>query len=340
MFEPQATIRWVTAVFQDPDAAAVSYRDAAPGWQQSFMELTLPLYVGAYVVAAIVALITGGTFLLGAFTFGIVVFSVLWSLAWTFVIAFIFDYLAGMFEGKRDFEKAYAVVALAIVPAAAGTALSPVPWLGWLISLAGSIYSLMLAYRFLPVFLEIPEASRVKHFVLSVVAALVVNIVVSATIGAMFVPVALVSSSVMDSSSTTVSSGMFGGLERQAEMVEEASADSYDPPSDGRLTEAQVRVFVRMLEKTQGLRERLGKPLEDLEDAEPTLSDVFSSVGGAMRMGTAEMEVVKTAGGNWAEHQWVRAQLELARVQQDLNDAVAHNYRLFQKYQDDIEQFE
>ena len=57
-------------------------------------------------------------------------------------------------------------------------------------------------------------------------------------------------------------------------------------------------------------------------------------------MSTAEMEVVKSAGGNWAEHQWVRSQIEVARIQQDLNEATEHNYNLFLKYQNEIEENE
>ncbi len=339
MFDIQATIRWVTAVLADPESAAASYRDTSPDWQQSFFQLTLPLYVGAYAVAGVLALITGGSLLLGTMTAGVFLFSLLWSIGWTFVIAFIFEYLSGMFEGKRGFDAAYAVVALAVVPAAAGSALAPLPWLGWLISLAGSIYSLMLAYRFLPVFLGIPEPARVKHFVLSIIAALVVNILVSFTIGAMFLP-SMIEDSASTRTSQSESAGVFGGFERQAAMVEEASQDVYSPPSDGELSESQVRRYVDVLEKTRRLEERLGKSMSGMEEKEPSLSDIFDGVGGAVRLSTAEMEVVKTAGGNWAEHQWVRTQLETARIQQDLNDTTEHNYNLFLRYQDEIEEFE
>ena len=104
------------------------------------------------------------------------------------MIAFIFDFLVGVFADERDFDAAYAVVGLAVIPAALGNAAAPLPWVGWLVSLAASIYSLMLAYRFIPVFLNLPEASRVKHFVVSIVAALLVNILVSITLGFTFGP--------------------------------------------------------------------------------------------------------------------------------------------------------
>jgi len=341
MFDIQNTIKWITAVLQGPESVAGSYKETGAGWQQSFVQLTLPLYIGAFVVASLVALITGGSFMYGPFSLGMMLFALIWSMAWTFVIAFIFDLLAGTFEGKRNFDGAYAVVALAIVPSAIGTAVSPLPWLGWLISLAASIYSLVLAYRFIPVFLEVPETARVKHFVLSILAAFVVNLLVTFSIGGMFIPDGAFEGSVSRPESGEVSGTIFGGLERQANYVDEASQDTYQPPADGKLSERQVRVYVDMLEKTKDLQDRLGRTLEKMEDdEEPSLTDVFSGVGDAMRMSTAEMEVVKTAGGNWAEHQWVRSQIEIARVQRDLNDAVAHNYDLFLEYQAEIEQLD
>jgi hypothetical protein len=339
VFNIQATIKWVTAIAADPNSAAAAYRETAAAWQQSFIQLTLPLYVAAYLVAVIVAFVTGGSFLFGALSPGVLMFSLIWGLAWTFVIAFIFDFLAGMFAGRRSFDAAYSVVALAIIPSAAGIAVSPLPWIGWLLSLAASLYSLMLAYRFLPIYMEIPEAARVKHFVLSVVAALVLNLLVSFTAGSIFAPSVTIGS-LDENPSQPVGTAMFSGLERQAELTEAAARDSYDPPANGELTEKQVRNYIDVTAKTQALQERLSESLQGMEDKEPSLTDVMSGVGGALRLSTAEMEVVKSGGGNWAEHQWVKNQLETARIQQDLNPTTEHNYRLFLKYQEEIEQLE
>ncbi|MGE0623751.1 MAG: Yip1 family protein [Pseudomonadales bacterium] len=342
MFDIQATIRWATAVLQDPNGACRRYRETRAGWQQTFFQLTLPLYVAAFVVSGVLALITGGSLPLGSLSLGLFVFSVLWSLGWTFVIAFIFDYFSGTFGGKRGFDEAYAVIGLAIVPAALGTAAAPLPWIGWLLSLAASIYSLYLAYQFLPVFLEIPEASRGKHYLVSVLVSLLVNLVVSAMfIGAMAPSmIEELSREQSSASSGSLGGGLFGGLERQAGIAESASLDTWDPPADGELSDAQVRAFVDVLKKTRALTDRLGQSVQGMEEKEVGVSDVLSGVGDFMRLSTAEMEVVKTAGGNWAEHQWVRNQLEVARVQQDLNDSVAHNYELFLRYRDEIEAYE
>jgi hypothetical protein len=51
------------------------------------------------------------------------------------------------------------------------------------------------------------------------------------------------------------------------------------------------------------------------------------------------MEVVKTGDGNWAEHQWVRDALRTAWIQKDLNEAVAHNYALYQQHEDELGEY-
>lgn len=345
MFDIQATIKWVKAVLTDPNAAASEYKQLEAPWLQSFVQIVLPVYVVAFAVGTLVSITTGGSFLYAGFTAGLFVFSLIWTLAWTLVIAFIFDYAGGMFDASRNYDRAYALVALAIVPAALGNAVGALPWLGWLLSLGLGIYSMMLAYRFVPIFIEgLAEESRTKHFVVSIIAAIVVNVLVSMVLGAMFAP-SIMNSATFSESNRAASDtgvGLFGGVGRQAEIADAAGMDRYDPPGDGKLTDDQVRFFADTLKKTRDLRDRLGKSFEkfDEKEGEPSITDIFSGAGDAVRMSTAEMEVVKTAGGNWAEHQWVRGQIEAARIQQDLNATTQHNYALFLTYQSEIEQYE
>ena len=135
-----------------------------------------------------------------------------------------------------------------------------------------------------------------------------------------------------------VSGGLFGSFERQAKVAEEATNDSYEPPADGKLTRDQVERFVYVMEKTGQLRGRLTEKLESNNETEnPSLGDVFGGIRDAVRAGTAEMEVVKTAGGNWAEHQWVRSQLETARIHEDLNDTTRHNFALYERFKDRLD---
>ena len=60
--------------------------------------------------------------------------------------------------------------------------------------------------------------------------------------------------------------------------------------------------------------------------------EVNQGVGGAISSGNAAMEIVKTSGGNWAEHVWVEEQLRVARFQPDANDAAARNRELYDEF--------
>lgn len=63
------------------------------------------------------------------------------------------------------------------------------------------------------------------------------------------------------------------------------------------------------------------------------MDDLAEEVGG---LSTAVVEVVKENGGNWAEHQWVQQTLLTASRQKDINETVAHNYRLYEQYSDQL----
>jgi hypothetical protein len=64
---------------------------------------------------------------------------------------------------------------------------------------------------------------------------------------------------------------------------------------------------------------------------------MYSGAGGFMSANNAEMEVVKSGGGNWAEHEWVKQQLRIAQIQQgEGSDANAHNYELYQEYEEQL----
>lgn len=360
MFDIQATIRWVTDVMKNADATAVTYQETEPPWMQTFLQLPLPLYVVGAIVAVVLGGLTSGLGLSAA------LFALVFALAWTFVLAFVFDFFAGTFEGTKNFDAAFAMIGLASVPYALGNALNALPFLGWLLSLAGGIYSIVLTYKFIPVFLKVPDAKRAMHFIVSllvlIVLALILGTVFGGIIGGSAVMQGLSSGfeqrdeygedsessidwddSDVDKDGSDSDDGgsnipFFGGLERQADFVDDAENDRFTPPSNNRLTDDQVERYVDTLTKTKRLRERLGKTLEGMDNKEDaSITDVFGGLGDAMRLATAEMEVVKSGGGNWAEHQWVQSQIETARVQQDLNDDIAHNYGLFQAYQEQIE---
>lgn len=334
-FDLDRTLRWVTGVLQDPQGTAVAHRETQPTWRQSFVQIVLPLYVAAGIIGLLLSWMSGRPTLFGAMAGAPLwmLIALAWSVAYVLVVAFIFDYFAGVFGGRRGYDGAVAALALALVPAAVGSALNPLPWIGWLIGLVAGIYSLVLAYQFVPVFMTVPEDKRVVHFVASVVSAFLLNLIVAGLLGWLLMPAAFTTSAPEPAAGT----GLFGTFERQADFAEQAGRDRYDPPANGRVTDAQVRTLIRNLERTAELRERLGERFQRSDDESVSFSDLFGGVSDAVRLGTAEMEVVKGGGGNWAEHQWVKGQLEVARVQRDGSAAIEHNYALFEKHRETLE---
>ena len=198
-----------------------------------------------------------------------------------------------------------------------------------------------------------PEEKRVIHFVVSLITIIICNMIVAFVLG-----VGGAGSQIRNSGFSTsenvagkrASSGVMGEAIRQAELMDAASADQYDPPSDGELDEDQVREFASVMRKTRALQaeytekmEKVAAEMKAKEDAgkSPSLADIgkmYSGAGGLISANNAEMEVVKSGGGNWAEHEWVKQQLRVARIQQgEGSDANAHNYKLYEKYQEELE---
>jgi hypothetical protein len=110
------------------------------------------------------------------------------------------------------------------------------------------------------------------------------------------------------------------------------------------VTERQVQGFIRVMDRAAEIRAEKDERLQEIakkadEEQAMSLNDFGQMMGGVVDIAgfqSAEIEVVKTGGGNWAEHQWVRDSLRTAWIQKDLNEAVERNYRLYQKYEEDL----
>ena len=137
------------------------------------------------------------------------------------------------------------------------------------------------------------------------------------------------------------------GAMRQAELMMAAEEDRYQPPSGGKLEEAQVKEYIRVMSRVRDIRVDTTERMQELAERADrnermSLSDMSEMMAGGtqvMGMNTIELEVVKSGGGNWAEHQWVREALRTAFFQQDTDDAAEHNYELFKKYEDQLAAF-
>ena len=350
MFDINKTLGLVKGAMFDPEATWDSYFPEAGDWKRTAFLLTGPLVIASGVLSYIVSLIFPSRFpfvptptLAGALT-GIII----GALA-ALVIAFVFAFLAGLFKGKNSFPLALAATSLAFVPGYVGQVLMHIPWIGGLLSLGLGIYGLVLLWKILPRYLEVPATSHTGHYILSLVGSIVVLLVLGATLGGGIVGDQLMQQEyagapayTRGAAGGTSSTGAFAGMERMGRLMEEAESDTYDPPRNGQLSRAQVQAFVDVMTRTRDYMESQAKALEDLSNKaekgeSASWSDAMSGLAGVASLSTAEMEVVKTGGGNWAEHRWVKEQLHVARIQKDINPAVKHNYELYQEFQQQLD---
>jgi hypothetical protein len=282
-----------------------------------------------------------------------VVLGVLFAVIGVVVASFVFNLLAGVFKGTPNFSRAFAAFSLAAIPAWLANAVAPlVPYLGGLLGLAGAIASLVFMYKIIPLALAVPQDKRVVHFIASIVLMIVIQMAVGFALGLGGAGGALHTSDYGQGSVAggMASSGVVGELTRQSGLMEAAGADSYTPPANGEVSKEQVKRYISVMRKTRAMQseyaEKLEKASADMQAKQdagetPSLADlrnVFAGAGSMMSANNAEMEVVKTGGGNWAEHEWVKSQLRAARIQQgEGSAALEHNFKLYKAFEDELQ---
>ena len=337
MFDAKITFELIKKALLEPQPTWQEYLDSDKDWQQTAIQLSGPLVIGCLTIGYILSLILSSGF---SYSFWFFIQSLIMACAGLFLWALIINFFAGQFKGTANYDRAFAAVSLAAVPAYIGYILNSLPWLGWILSLGLSIYSLVLLYQIIPLSLSVPDDSRTAHFVVSLISMLVLGVLLGSLVG-----VGVFTSSPGNYNMGTTSdnaspgTGLFGGFEQTAKYMEEAETDRYETPEDGKLTREQVTTFINVMDKTAALQNEYSdklKRISEEESEEPNITDVFSAISGAANVGTAEMKVVKTANLNWAEHQWVRQQLDIARIQKDISDAVRHNYALYMDFEDQL----
>ncbi len=332
-----------------------TYLEECPDWKQTALVLTGPLFIANILLSLIFSRLAGGYAMYGSQSnwFMALITGLVMGAIGFLIVVLVFNFLAGIFKGTPNFSRAFAAVSLAFIPAWVAAALAGlVPYVGFLIALAGGILSLVYLYRIIPLALNVADDKRVIHFVLSLVAVIICNMVIGLTLGLGNAGSQYGDSGYSTSENSdrrTASSGVFGEAARQAELIDAASADRYDPPSDGELDEDQVEGYVSVIQKTRAMHAEYAEKMEKLAaemkakeaaGESPSMSDLgkmYSGAGGFVSANNAEMEVVKSGGGNWAEHEWVKQQLRTARIQQgEGSDAITHNYKLYKEYEKEL----
>jgi hypothetical protein len=154
------------------------------------------LYAGYIAIVAALPMIAGfikGS-LIGTSAFGItvrtpigmgivgMVLHYVLALVIVYVVALIINALAPTFGGQKDMVQALKTVAYAWTASwIAGIAVI-VPWLGWLIAIAGAVYAIYLLYLGLPHTMKCPPEKAGGYTAVSVIIAIVLSWIVGAIV--------------------------------------------------------------------------------------------------------------------------------------------------------------
>lgn len=352
MLDLNRTLSLIKGALFDPEATWRGYLPEADNWQRTAFLLTGPLIILAAVLGYLIGLLGSGAYVFGLRpTIMMTVLGIVFSAIAAGIVAFIVSTLAGMFGGKRSFALGLAATSLAFVPGYLGQALRWLPWVGGLVFLGLFIYALVLLWRIIPMYLEVPAGKRVGHYILTLIATILVMFLIGMLLRPLMGPDVSGRGGYSDLQSpdgrTSGVGGVMGGAIRQAELLAAAEEDRYSPPPNGKLEEDQVKEYVRVMnrarditmEKTERMQQLAERADRNERMSLSDMSEMMTSGTQMMGMNTIELEVVKSDGGNWAEHQWVREALRTAYFQRDKDEAAEHNYKLFRKYEDQLAAF-
>lgn len=188
MLDLKRTLELVRGALLDPEPTWRAYRAEAGDWRRTVLLLTGPLLVASAVLAWAFGYLQADTSMLAPLrpTPGTVVVNILTGAISAAVAAVVFAWVAGVTGGNNDIPLALAATTLAFVPAYLGEALAWFPWIGWIIALGLLVWSLVLLWRILPLYLAVPEEKRVLHYVLSLATVIVLVYILSRLVNAIF----------------------------------------------------------------------------------------------------------------------------------------------------------
>lgn len=134
------------------------------------------------------------------------------------------------------------------------------------------------------------------------------------------------------------------------DLLKEAAEDEYQAPADGRLTDAQVRMYLKVREHEKQIakvaKAEMEKHAQKAEKSgEKSLAGVmqgFKALGSAADLFTADIRAAKDLGVNTAEYTWVKGQIleasgaaMMSKMAEGMNAALDAQYAQLRKQHDE-----
>jgi ribosomal protein S17E len=120
------------------------------------------------------------------------------------------------------------------------------------------------------------------------------------------------------------------------DLMKEVANDKYTPPEDGRLTEAQVQMYLKTRDHARQIaqvaKEELKKHAATADKKEKSIAGMmegFRAMGSAADFVTADIRAAKDLGYNSQEYLWVKSQVLVASTSvmaEKFNETITANF--------------
>jgi len=94
------------------------------------------------------------------------------------VLMYLMQILSKSFGGNGNLEQAAKTVAYSLTPLWLASFFTFIPIIGWLIVLAGWIYSLIVLYHAIIIFMEVPKDKSIGYEIIFIIASIVIAVIV------------------------------------------------------------------------------------------------------------------------------------------------------------------
>lgn len=199
-----------------------------------------------------------GTYRVGiGASLGNMLLSYVLSLAGVYLMALIVNLLAPTFGGRKDEVQALKTVAYAYTAAWIAGAGQLLPWVGMLILLAGSVYSIYLLYLGLPVTMQCPPDKAKGYTAVSIVVAVILSVIITAVVGGITGGMGMMSGMSSSRMGSTSGEGGFdkdspgGKIEAWTKKMEEASKGMEEAQKSGD-SDKQKEAMEKMMARAMG----------------------------------------------------------------------------------------
>ena len=104
------------------------------------------------------------------------------------------------------------------------------------------------------------------------------------------------------------------------DLMKDVSKDKYNPPSDGKLTDSQIQMYLKVRDHEKAIAQVAKKEAQQHADAAKKageksiagMMESFKTMGSAADMLTADIRAAKDLGYNTQEYLWVKGQVMAA----------------------------